>query len=209
MNRSEVLKLLQSNGALIVDSHIVYTSGKHGSAYVNKDAIYPHTESVSLLCEAIADHFRDSAIEVVAAPAIGGVILSQWVAHHLQARHSGAIAVYAEKSADGTFAFRRGYDRLLAGRRVLVVEDILTTGGSLRDVIRAASAAGGTIVGAAALCNRGGVMADAVGDPADLFTLVEIPLETWDEAACPLCAKGVPINTDVGKGREFLARKGS
>jgi orotate phosphoribosyltransferase len=129
MNRADVLTILQAHGALIVDSHIVYTSGKHGSAYVNKDAIYPYTESVSRLCEAIADHFRGSAIDVVAAPAIGGVILSQWVAHHLQARRCDAIAVYAEKSADGTFEFRRGYDRLLAGRRVLVVEDILTTGG--------------------------------------------------------------------------------
>jgi orotate phosphoribosyltransferase len=209
MNRPDVLKILQSHGALIVDSHIVYTSGKHGSAYVNKDAIYPHTESVSTLCEAIADHFRGSAIEVVAAPAIGGVILSQWVAHHLQARNCDAIAVYAEKSTDGAFEFRRGYDRLLTGRRVLVVEDILTTGGSLRDVSRAVTAAGGTMVGAAALCNRGGVTAADVENPPELFTLVEIPLETWDETACPLCAQGVPINTDVGKGREFVARKES
>jgi orotate phosphoribosyltransferase len=209
MNRPDVLKVLQAHGALIVDSHIVYTSGKHGSAYLNKDAIYPHTESVSLLCEAIADHFRGFAIEVVAAPAIGGVILSQWVAHHLQARDCDAIAVYAEKTSDGPFEFRRGYDRLLAGRRVLVVEDILTTGGSLRDVCRAVRSAGGTLVAAAALCNRGGVTAAEVGDPPELFTLCEIPLEAWDESDCPLCARGVPINTDVGKGREFLARKGS
>jgi orotate phosphoribosyltransferase len=209
MNRPDVHAILQSRGALIVNSHIVYTSGRHGSAYVNKDAIYPHTESVSVLCEEIADHFRGSGVEVVAAPAIGGVILSQWVAHHLQSRQCDAIAVYAEKAADGTFEFRRGYDRLLAGRRVLVVEDILTTGGSLREVCRAVGAAGGTIVGAAALCNRGSITAAEVGGPPDLFTLIEIPLEAWDEATCPLCARGVPINTDVGKGREFLAKKGS
>jgi orotate phosphoribosyltransferase len=207
MNRADVLRILQAHGALILDSHIVYTSGKHGSAYVNKDAIYPYTESVSTLCEAIAEHFRDSAIEVVAAPAIGGVILSQWVAHHLQSRQTDAIAVYAEKSADGRFEFRRGYDRLLTGRRVLVVEDILTTGGSLREVCRAVASAGGTIVGAAALCNRGGVTAAEVGGAPELFTLVEVSLDAWDEDACPLCAQGVPINTDVGKGREFLTRR--
>src|SRR5689334_19241827 len=127
MNQADVLKILEEHKAMILNTHVVYTSGKHGNAYINKDAIYPDTHAVSALCETIADHFMDAAIEVVAAPAIGGVILSQWVAHHLSARQGNTLSVYAEKDEVNGFAFRRGYDRLLDQRKVLVIEDILTT----------------------------------------------------------------------------------
>lgn len=83
MKEQSVQQILRSTGAVITDSHIVYTSGKHGTAYVNKDAVYPHTIETSHLCRAIAEQFADNNVEVVIAPAIGGVILSQWVAFHL------------------------------------------------------------------------------------------------------------------------------
>ena len=91
--------------------------------------------------------------------------------------------------------------------RVLVVEDILTTGGSVKKVIEATRAIGGEVVGLGVLCNRGGITSHDVGDVPKLFALVNVTLESWTEAECPLCAKGIPINTDVGKGRDFLARK--
>jgi orotate phosphoribosyltransferase len=206
MSPAEPLAILAAHKAILRDTHVVYTSGRHGTTYVNKDAIYPNTEAVSALCAAIAAHFADAgiAIDVVAAPALGGIILSQWVAHHLTAGGRRALAVYAEKAEPEGFAFRRGYDRILQGRRVLVVEDILTTGGSLRSVIEGVRRAGGEVVGAAALCNRGGVRASEVGDPPELFALVELSLESWDEQECPLCASGMPVNTEVGKGAEFV-----
>ena len=77
MNEQEVLQVLGKVGAVITGSHIVYTSGKHGTAYANKDAVYPHTAETSRLCQAIAERFADDKVEVVIAPAIGGVILSQ------------------------------------------------------------------------------------------------------------------------------------
>jgi orotate phosphoribosyltransferase len=208
MGNGEVLGILESVGAVIRDSHLVYTSGRHGSAYINKDALYPHTNAVAELCDEIALHFTGKDIEVVAAPAIGGVILSQYVAHgllYVEDRH--VLAVYAEQDIDG-FAFRRGYDRLLAGRKVLVVEDVLTTGGSLRSVIEAVRRCGGTVAGVAALVNRGGVTAEQVGSPVPLLALVTMELESYPEEDCPLCRAGVPINTEVGKGRDFLARQG-
>lgn len=204
----EVSSILERYGAVIRDSHIVYTSGRHGSTYINKDAIYPHIRAVSRLCALLADPFTDRRIEVVAAPAIGGVILSQGVARHLSdiSRNFDILAVYAEKDEAGDFAFRRGYDRLVAGRRVLVIEDILTTGGSLKAVIAAVAGAGGKIVGVGALVNRGGTTAEAVGSSAGLFVLASIDQESWDETECPLCRDGVSVNTEVGKGREYLAR---
>lgn len=209
MHQREVLRILAEVDAVITDSHVVYTSGKHGTAYVNKDAVYPHTVSTSMLCRAIAEQFLDDEVEVVIGPATGGVILSQWVAHHLAIRKSREVlGVYAEKSEDGdAFIIKRGYNKLVAGKNVLVVEDVLTTGGSVLKVIEAVLALGGNVVGLGVLCNRGGITPHDVGNVPRLVSLVDVKLDAWDEADCPLCAQNVPINTDVGKGREFLARK--
>ena len=208
MTEPEVLTILNQVGAVITDSHIVYTSGKHGSAYVNKDAVYPHPKEISKLCRAIAEKFSRAGVDAVIGPALGGIILSQWTAHHLSELTAREICgVYAEKIEGGDgFVIKRGYDKIIAGKKVLVVEDILTTGGSVKKVVEAVRAVGGKVIGVAALCNRGGVTADDLGAP-QLHTLVAIQLDSWDEKSCPLCAKGVPINTEVGKGREFLAKK--
>jgi orotate phosphoribosyltransferase len=192
--------ILAESGAVIRDSHVVYTSGRHGSAYVNKDAVYPRTERVRELCALLADAARPLGAEIVCGPAMGGIILAQWTGHHL-----GLPAVYAEKAPEGGMVLRRGYDQLVRGRRVVVVEDVVNTGGSLAETIRAVRAAGGTVVGAVALCNRGGVTAAALDVPA-LTALVELSLESWTAGECPLCRRDVPIDTSVGKGREFLAR---
>ena len=209
INEAEVLDLLGSVNGIITNSHIVYTSGKHGSAYVNKDAIYPHTSATSRLCQAIAEHFAPKNIDAVLAPAVGGVILSQWTAHHLSGLYGREVlGVYAEKAETGdSFVIKRGYDRLIAGKNVLVVEDVLTTGGSVKKVVETANAIGAKIVGVGALCNRGGISSAELGNVPELYALVNVTLDAWEEATCPLCAKGVPINTNVGKGREYLASK--
>lgn len=193
--------ILAESGAVLRDSHVVYTSGRHGSAYVNKDAVYPHTDRVRELCAMMAELARPLGPEVVCGPAMGGIILAQWTGHHL-----GLPAVYAEKAAEGGMVLKRGYDAVVRGRRVLVVEDVVNTGGSLADTVRAVRAAGGTVAGAVALCNRGGVPASAVDVPV-LHALVELSLDSWAADECPLCRRGVPVNVAVGKGREFLAAR--
>ena len=198
---ARVREILAEARAIVTDSHVVYTSGKHGSAYVNKDAVYPHTARVAELCRHLADAAATQRPEVVCGPAMGGIILAQWTGHHL-----GLPAVYAEKAPEGGMALRRGYDRLVAGKRVLVVEDVLNTGGSVRDAVAAVRAAGGVVVAVGALVNRGGVTAADTGAPV-LVSLLDVALDAWDATACPLCRDGVPINTDVGKGREFLAKR--
>lgn len=195
------LGILTAARALIAGSHIVYTSGRHGSTYVNKDAVYPDTARVAELCAMIAEQAAGKGIEVVCGPATGGIILSTWTGHHL-----GVPAVYAEKDPAGGMILKRGYDKVVAGKRVLVVEDIVNTGGSLRETVDAVRTAGGTVVAATALCNRGGVLAKEVGAP-ELTSLVHLDLDSWTAAECPLCRDGVPVNTDVGKGREFLAQQ--
>ncbi len=209
MTEQEVMAILDKVGAIITNSHFRYTSGLHGSAYINKDAVYPHTAKTSLLCRALAEPFSvlGYPVEVVIGPAIGGVILSQRTADRLsEIQGDQVLSVYAEKEGD-TFVIKRGYDKLIAGKRVLVVEDVLTTGGSARKVIEAVRAVGGIVIGLSVLCNRGGVTVADVGDPPRLNALMNLKLETYEPSTCPLCAQGIPINRDIGKGREFLARK--
>jgi len=87
-----------------------------------------------------------------------------------------------------------------------VVEDLTTTGGSIKKVVDVARAAGGEVIGAIAIVNRGGVSKSDVGNPGIFIALVELHLESWDEDACDLCKKGIPVNTDIGHGREFVAK---
>ena len=196
----EVEQTLAKLGAVITNSHVVYTSGLHGPAYVNKDAIYPHTAAISRLAGLIAFKFVDYNPEVVIAPAVGGCILSNRVAEHLSMMLGyEVLGVYVDKLDDGNFVIKRGYDKMVRGKKVLVVEDVLTTGSSVKKVITAARIAGGHVIGVGAICNRGNVEEKDVGGVPILEALLNVKLDAYEEANCPLCKKGVPINTDVGK----------
>lgn len=209
MDKKQILEVLENVGAIIIDSHIVYASGLHGKTYVNKDAIYPHTAETSRLCRALAEQFANDGVEVVIAPAIGGVILSQWTSHHLsEITGHEVLGVYAEKPKDSNiFVVKRGYDKLVAGKNVLVVEDVLTTGRSALSVVLAVRECGGKVIGVGAICNRGGITVKHLAWVPKLHSLVNIKLEAWDEVNCSLCWQNVPINTEVGHGAEFVARK--
>jgi orotate phosphoribosyltransferase len=203
MKTVDTLSLLSQVGAIITNSHIVYTSGRHGSSYVNKDALFPYTTETSHVCLDLAQNFVDAGVQVVAGPTIGGVIMAQWVAYHLlHLTGEPTLSVYAEEQIDHgqrQRVFRRGYDNLVSGKRVLVVEDVLTTGGSARKVVHAVRECGGMVVGLGALCNRGGLTAENLDVPR-FVALVELSLESWDESDCPLCQQGIPITNQVGKG---------
>jgi orotate phosphoribosyltransferase len=208
MTETSVFSILEQVGAIITNSHIVYTSGRHGSSYINKDALYPHTLQTSQVCAMLAECFVDAGVEVVAAPTIGGVVLSQWLAYHLTQRtNREVLSVYAEEQGViDQRVLRRGYAELVQNRRVLVAEDVITTGGSARKVIRTVQAAGGHVMGAAVICNRGSLTAEQLGVPT-LQALINITMESWAEDECPLCQADVPINTRVGKGAELVARR--
>ena len=206
-------KIFSDTKAIITDSHVVYTSGKHGSAYVNKDAIYPYTESASRLCQFFAEYFKFDNVDAVVAPAVGGVVLTQWVASHLSnIKGTEVLALYAEKvtgdQGKQNFVIKRGQDKYLAGKNIIVIEDVATTGGSVKETIDVAKELEGNVVGVGLLANRnpGQVTAKNLGVP-DLFVLKEIPLDAFEPDKCPLCEANVPINIQVGKGREYLAKK--
>jgi orotate phosphoribosyltransferase len=211
VNDPKIMQLFADVGAIISDSHFVYSSGRHSSAYVNKDALYLHTEVIAKLCQRMARPYNADQIDIVVGPVIGGVVLSQWIAHELnQRRTSGeTLAVFAEKGSDSLdkqFTFNRGYDHYIADKNILIVEDVLTTGGSVRQVVDLVRRHCGNVIGVSALCNRGNVQPTDVGD-VPIHTLIALSLQTYSEIECPFCQQNVPINTELGKGRAFLARQ--
>ena len=194
MKEKEALKIFEETKTIITGSHIVYTSGRHGSAYVNKDAVYPYTQKISELCKAIAEAKEENLTIKVFD---GERLVSETTLEKGQ-----KLQVHT-----GRLVFARGYDKLIPGKKVLVVEDILTTGGSAKKVVEAVRSCGGEVVGLGVLCNRDNVKAEDVGDVPELFALTNVQMESWPEKECPLCVEGVSINTEVGKGREYLDKK--
>ncbi len=209
MDEGKVLEILQKVGAFR-SGHFVFTSGLHADTYVNKDALFPYTNETSSLCREIAQRTKEKKIDVVLGPAIAAAILSQWTAYHLtELTGKEVYSVYADKDGQGGFIVRRGYEHVVKGKNVLIVEDLTTTGGSIKKAVEAARAAGGTVVAAMALCNRGDVTKEMVGNPPEFTSLLTVHLEQWPAETCDLCKRGIPINTEVGHGKEFLARQGT
>ena len=203
----DALETLKSVGAIITDDHIVYTKGGHGSVYINKDALYPHVRETNALCQLLAKQIEHLQPEVVAAPALGGIVLTQWVAHHLGATLGvPPLAIYADKSDQG-LVFKRGYDQLIKGKRVVVLEDIINTGGSVKNAVEVVRASGGEVIGVGVLVNRQPKLVTTDTFTAPLFALLDFPAEIFEAESCPLCVEGRPINTTVGHGKKFLEKK--
>jgi orotate phosphoribosyltransferase len=205
----DIISIMKKVKAVLTDDHFVYTSGKHGSVYVNKDAVYPYTEETSKIGRMFAEKFKNKKIDVVAAPALGGIILSQWTAYHLsKLKKKTVLGVYTEKTETKDMIFTRGYDKHIKGKNVLVIEDLTTTGGSVKKVVDTVRAAGGHVVAVCVMVNRDPehVNSEVVGAP--FFALGVLKAQAFEEKDCPFCKKGIPVNTTVGHGRKYLEAKG-
>lgn len=178
----EVLDLFRKSGAF-KEGHFQLTSGRHSGAYVEKFQVLQHPGYTQKLCGLIAARFRDAGVELVAGPTTGGVILSFEVARQL-----GVRGIFAE-SVDSGRRFLRGFV-VNPGERVLVVDDVLTTGGSIRDVLEAVREAGGVPVGVAVLVDRTGGKVD-FGVP--FFACLELVFPSYEPSECPLCRVGIPL----------------
>ena len=182
MTRDELLDLFRRSGALL-EGHFRLTSGLHSAGYLQCALVLQHPQHAEALGRAIADRTRDLRATVVLSPALGGVVIG-----HEVGRALGARAIFAERQ-DGALTLRRGFI-IGASDRVLVVEDVLTTGGSTRETMQVAKAAGGQVVGAASIVDRSG---GAVRFDVPFAALLEIALPTHEPHTCPLCAEGVPV----------------
>jgi orotate phosphoribosyltransferase len=206
MDDAAVLDIYQKAGGFRA-GHFVFVSGLHADTYINKNAVYPYTGEVSRICRSIAEKWQGKGIDVIVGPSTGGIILSQWVAHHLSELDGhDVMSVYADKDGDG-FVIKRGYEDIVKGQNVLVVEDLVTTGGSVKKVVEEARRVGGEVAGAVVVVNRGQVTKEMVGNPPEFISLLTVHLGQWPEAECELCKRGIPINTEVGHGKQYLEKK--
>ena len=201
-----VLRELATAGAVSTDRHFVYTSGKHGPAYINLDPILPDIVLMTQLCRELAAPFLGQ-VEVVAAPAVGAIVLAVLTAQALGDEGAGVVAVWADKTDSGGFMIERaGFGELLNGRATLIVEDLITTGGSIVKVLGEVVRHGARIVGVSAVCNRGGATAEKLAVPR-LHSLAEVEFAAFPRDNCPLCANNVPIIEDVGHGSQFRTQR--
>ena len=182
MTRDELLDLFRRSGALL-EGHFRLSSGLHSPGYLQCALVLQHPESAEALGRALADRTRSLRPTVVLSPALGGVVIGQEVGRAL-----GVRAIFAERQ-DGALMLRRGF-MLADNDRVLIIEDVLTTGGSTRETIQVARAAGAQIVGAASIVDRSG---GTVRFDVPLVSLLDIALPTYEPRVCPLCAQGVAV----------------
>ena len=178
--RGESVEEMLARAKVVMDGHFLLTSGLHSPRYLEKFRLLQYPEYTGRMCRMIADRFRGEGVEVVAGPSLGGVILAYEVARMLEVR-----AVYAERVGEGR-GFRRGLS-IEAGEKTLVVDDILTTGGSVVDVLRAVNECDGEVVGVGVLIDRSGGGVE-VGAPLYCCHRVEVP--TYRPEECPACREG-------------------
>jgi len=182
MTRDELLDLFRRSGALL-DGHFRLTSGLHSSGYLQCALVLQHPQSAESLGSAIAQRTRNLRATAVLSPALGGIVIGQEVGRAL-----GVRALFAERQ-DGQLLLRRGFT-LSETDRVLVIEDVLTTGGSTRETMEVAKAAGAQVVGAASIVDRSG---GSVRFDVPYNALLDVALPTYEPDKCPLCAQGLPV----------------
>jgi orotate phosphoribosyltransferase len=181
MTEHETLALYEKTGALM-RGHFRLTSGLHSDVYLQSALVLQYPEHAGALGAALAEPFRSERVATVLAPAIGGIL----VAHEV-ARALGVRALFAERES-GVMTLRRGFT-LSPHERCLVVEDVMTTGGSTREVAECVTKAGGVVVGVGSLIDRSG---GAARFDVKQAALASISAATWEPAGCPLCRAGTP-----------------
>jgi len=182
MTENEILDIFRKYSALL-EGHFILSSGLHSDRYVQCALVLQHPRVAEQLCAQLAERLRHLAPSVVAAPALGGVL----VAHEV-ARALGTRALFTERE-EGAMTLRRGF-RLEPQEPTLVVEDVITTGLSTRETMQCVEQAGGKVVGAGALIDRSGGTADLALPQAALLTL---KIQNYNPASCPLCQAGIPL----------------
>jgi orotate phosphoribosyltransferase len=185
----DVLSLFRQSGALH-EGHFKLSSGLHSSGYLQCALVLQHPAHAEALGQALGDALRDLNATVVLSPALGGLIIG-----HEVARALGVRAIFAERT-DKVLSLRRGFS-LSADDRVVIIEDVVTTGGSTRETMVVARDAGATVVGAGSIIDRSG---GAASLDVPFRALVALNLPTYDPATCPLCAEGKPITKPGSRG---------
>jgi orotate phosphoribosyltransferase len=176
--------------------HFVYTSGRHGADYLEKFRILEDPRATTELGAMIAQEFVPLRPELVAGPTTGGIILAYEVARQL-----GVNAVYVERGESGGRVLRRGFE-ISPGSRVLVVDDVVTTGGSIAETQACIANAGGVVIGIGVLADR---TAGRAATDVPFFACLTVDFPSYPPDSCPQCAAGIPVASPRGSGKKILA----
>lgn len=192
--REEIVRQIIEDNGVLIDGHFKLASGMHSNKYVEKSKILRRPEVTSTLGQMIAEDFKDQQIDTVLGPERGAVTLAHEVAQHLS---NGVVAVSAQKSESGEFTISPKYMGEIQGKNVLVVEDVINTGGSTEKVLKLVIQNGGSIVGLGAVVNRGNE--DKI-DGVPINALLKLQLENFLPDECPMCKGNIPTDEAVGRG---------
>jgi len=178
---AEYLDVFKKSEALL-DGHFLLTSGKHSAQYMQCAQVLQYPDRAAILAEGLASQFRDMGVQTVIGPATGGILVAHEVAKAL-----GVRSLFTERE-NGVMRLRRGFT-LSPGERVLVVEDVITTGGSVREVLAVVQEFGATALGVGVLVDRTGGKVD-FGLPQ--CSIIQLNIQAFEAKECPLCAQGIP-----------------
>jgi orotate phosphoribosyltransferase len=179
---NKILNIFKKSGALL-SGHFCLTSGLHSPTYFQCAQVLQYPRYCRILAEKIVSHFREQAIDVVIAPAIGGIVVGQEVGRQLSVR-----TIFAERK-NGVMSLRRGFN-VIHGERVLVCEDVVTTGGSVFEVIDLMKVTGADVIGVGFIVDRSNGQVDF---KLKQHAVLQLKTETYTADQCPLCRKGLPI----------------
>jgi orotate phosphoribosyltransferase len=193
--RRDARQAFEAAGAFL-RGHFVYTSGRHGADYLEKFRILEDPKTTTALAAMIANEFSPLTPELVAGPTTGGIILAYEVARQL-----GVNAVYVERGEPGGRTLRRGFE-IPPGARVLVVDDVVTTGGSVAETEACITNAGGAVIGIGVLADR---TAGRAATTAPFFACLTVDFPSYPSDSCPHCAAGIPVAAPRGSGKKALA----
>ena len=182
VSADEILDLFRGSGALL-EGHFRLTSGLHSSGYLQCALVLQYPREAAICGAALADRVGSLGVQAVLSPALGGIVIGQEVGRAL-----GVRAIFAERQ-DGTLALRRGFT-LSPGEKVFVIEDVVTTGGSTKETIDVARAAGAEVVAAGSIIDRSGGQ-QRIDVPYHALAVVSLP--TYAPESCPLCLAGLPV----------------
>jgi len=179
LSNDEILSIFRKTGALL-EGHFILTSGLHSGTYFQCARIFQYPEYSEKLCREIAGHFQDVEIDLVVSPAVGGIIFGYELARQLDVRN-----IFTERES-GTMTLRRGF-RVNPGEKILVAEDVTTTGGSVRELMKAVRDRGGDILAVTSIVDRSG---GEVQFGIPYYSLFQMDVKNFEADNCPLCKKG-------------------
>ncbi|MBR4949816.1 MAG: orotate phosphoribosyltransferase [Clostridia bacterium] len=182
MTRDEIIAILKE-AEVLLEGHFLLTSGRHSAKYLQCAKIFRNTKYAEPLCKELADKYKDAGIEIVIGPAMGAVQMAYEVSRHLNCEN------FFTEREDGKMTLRRGFT-IKEGQKVLLVEDVVTTGGSIKEVLELVKGMGADVVGIGSIVDRTGGKID-FGVPFNAVLSMEV--ESYDRDNCPICKKDVPL----------------